>query len=73
MIGSFADEETRKIHGGVPSKTLPRDIQRAARQPDREVKRESEWSVQHPHQRPVAHLFRLMNNRAEDVEIADYY
>jgi proteic killer suppression protein len=31
MIGSFADEETRKIHSGVPSKKLPRDIQRVAR------------------------------------------
>ena len=31
MIGSFADEEARKIHAGVPSKRLPRDIQRAAR------------------------------------------
>ena len=31
MIGSFADEETRKIHAGAPSKKLPRDIQRVAR------------------------------------------
>ena len=31
MIGSFADEETRKIHSGVPSKKLPRNIQRVAR------------------------------------------
>ena len=31
MIGSFADEETRKIHGGIPSGVLPRDIQRVAR------------------------------------------
>jgi proteic killer suppression protein len=31
MIGSFADEETLKIHGGVPSRKLPRDIQRVAR------------------------------------------
>lgn len=31
MIGSFADEETRKIHSGVPSKKLPRDVQRIAR------------------------------------------
>jgi proteic killer suppression protein len=31
MIGSFADEETRKIHGGILSKKLPRDIQRGAR------------------------------------------
>lgn len=31
MIGSFADEETRKIYSGVPSRKLPRDIQRIAR------------------------------------------
>ncbi len=31
MIGSFADEETRKIHGGISSRVLPRDIQRVAR------------------------------------------
>jgi proteic killer suppression protein len=31
MIGLFADEETRKIHSGVPSKKLPRHIQRVAR------------------------------------------
>jgi len=31
MIGSFADEETQKIHGGVPSRKLPGDIQRVAR------------------------------------------
>jgi proteic killer suppression protein len=31
MIGSFADEEARKVHSGVPSKKLPRDIQRVAR------------------------------------------
>ena len=31
MIGSFADEETRKIHSGVPSKKFPRDMQRVAR------------------------------------------
>ena len=31
MIGSFADEETRKIHSGVPSKKLPHDIQPIAR------------------------------------------
>lgn len=31
MIGSFADEETRKVHSGVPSKKLPRDIQLVAR------------------------------------------
>lgn len=31
MIGSFANEETRKIHSGVPSKKLPRDVQRIAR------------------------------------------
>jgi proteic killer suppression protein len=31
MIGSFADDETKQIHGGVPSKKLPRDIQRVAR------------------------------------------
>ncbi len=31
MIGSFADEETRKIHSGVPSRSFPRVIQRIAR------------------------------------------
>jgi len=31
MIGSFADDETQKIHSGVQSKKLPRDIQRVAR------------------------------------------
>jgi proteic killer suppression protein len=31
MIGSFADEETRKIHNGVQSKKLPRNIQQVAR------------------------------------------
>ncbi len=31
MIGSFADEETRKIYNGVPSRKLPRDMQRVAR------------------------------------------
>ncbi len=31
MIGSFADEEARKIHRGVPSKKFSRDIQRVAR------------------------------------------
>jgi proteic killer suppression protein len=31
MIGSFAGEETHKIHGGTPSRKLPRDIQRVAR------------------------------------------
>lgn len=31
MIGSFADEETGKIHNGVQSKKLPSDIQLVAR------------------------------------------
>jgi proteic killer suppression protein len=31
MIGSFADEETRKILSGVPSKKLSHNLQRAAR------------------------------------------
>jgi proteic killer suppression protein len=31
MIGSFANDEMRKIHSGIPSKRLPPDIQRIAR------------------------------------------
>lgn len=93
MIGSFADEETQKIHGGVPSKKLPRDIQRVARRkliylddaenlqdllapPGNRLEklkgdRSGQYSIRINDQWRIC--FDWKDNRAENVEIADYH
>lgn len=93
MIGSFAGDETKKIHGGVPSKKLPRDIQRIARRkliyldaalnlqdllapPGNRLEklkgdRKGQYSIRINDQWRIC--FDWTNNRAENVEIADYH
>ncbi len=93
MIGSFADEEIRKIHDGIPSRKWPRDIQRVARRkliyiddaenlqdllapPGNRLEklkgdRKGQYSIRINDQWRVC--FDWTNNRAENVEIADYH
>jgi proteic killer suppression protein len=93
MIGSFADEETRKIHIGIPSRKWPRDIQRVARRkliyiddaenlqdllapPGNRLEklkgdRKGQYSIRINDQWRIC--FDWTNNRAENVEIADYH
>ncbi len=93
MIGSFADEETRKIHSGVPSKKLAHDLQRTARRkliylddaenlqdllapPGNRLEklrgdRKGQYSIRINDRWRIC--FDWANNRAENVEIADYH